>query len=196
MKKMKNWIKNNIVAILIVIAFIPIFILTQSNSRAVNYIGTTSIGYMNYEFYRWITCIFYHYNFIHIFFNSLALICIGSLLSPFIGKWKTLLIFILGGAIAEIPYSLIVNYGEVHYGGGSSGGIFALLAAFLVCYLRFPDMFDLKKFRFDLLVVLIYFVFANDNLFSFLTHVFGFSVGIVMATLMVILNIIKKDSKQ
>lgn len=88
MKKMKIWIGKNIVAIIIVIAFIPIFILTQSNSEAVNYIGTTSIEYLNNEFYRWITCIFYHYNFVHIFFNSLALICVGSILSPFIGKWK------------------------------------------------------------------------------------------------------------
>jgi len=196
MKKMKKWIEENIVAIIIVITFIPIFILTQSNSKAVNYIGTTSIEYLNNEFYRWITCIFYHYNFIHIFFNSLALICVGSLLSPFIGKWKTLLIFIIGGAVAEIPFSLIVHYGEVNYGGGSSGGIYALIASFLVCYLRFPDMFDLKKFRFDLLVVLIFFVFANDNQSSFLTHVFGFTVGIVITTLMIVLNIIKKASKQ
>ena len=86
------------------------------------------------------------------------LICIGSLFSPFIGKWKTLLIFIIGGAVAEIPFSLIVHYGEANYGGGSSGGIYTLMAAFLVCYLRFPDMFNLKKFKIDLLVVVIFFL--------------------------------------
>ena len=57
-------------------------------------------------------------------------------------------------------------------------------------------MFNLKKFRLDLLVVLIFFVFANDNQSSFLTHVFGFTAGIVITTLMVVLNIIKKDSRQ
>ena len=102
-----------------------------------------------------------------------------------------MLIFIFSGAIAEIPYSLIVNYGEVHYGGGSSGGIFALIAAFLVCYLRFPNEFNFKKFRLDLVIVCVYFVLANDNLFSFLTHVFGFSVGILIATIMVISKVIK-----
>lgn len=188
---MKKWVEKNIVALILVVTFALLFILTEINGEVLSYIGTTSIGYMNYEFYRWITCIFYHYNFSHIFFNSLALICIGSLLSPFIGKWKTFLIFIFGGAIAEIPYSLIVNYGEVHYGGGSSGGIFALMAAFLVCYLRFPNAFNFKKFRLDLVIVCIYFVFANDNLFSFLTHVFGFSVGIVIATVMVVSKVIK-----
>lgn len=73
MGKMKNWIEKNIVAKIIIIAFIPIFILTQSNSNAVNYIGTSSIEYLNNEFYRWITCIFYHYNFEHIFLIHLDL---------------------------------------------------------------------------------------------------------------------------
>ena len=88
---------------------------------------------------------------------------------------------------------MIVHYGEVNYGGGSSGGIFALIAAFLVCYLRFPYMFNLKKFRLDLLIVLIYFVFANDNQSSFLTHVFGFVAGIMITTVMVVSNIIKNE---
>lgn len=193
MKRVKSWIDKNIVAIMLVIVFVTIFIFTQSNGDAVKYIGTTSIEYLNNEFYRWVTCIFYHYNFMHIFFNSLALICVGSLISPFIGKWKTLIIFILGGAVAEIPFSLIVHYGTADYGGGSSGGIFALIAAFLVCYLRFPEMFTLKWFRPDLLIVVVYFIFANDNQSSFLTHVFGFVVGILIATILVVFNVIKKN---
>lgn len=191
--RVRNWMKENRISIVLVIVFIPIYIVTQSNSEAVKYIGTTSIEYLNNEFYRWITCIFYHYNFVHIFFNSLALICVGSLLSPFIGKWKTLLVFILGGAVAEIPFSLIVHYGAVNYGGGSSGGIFALIAAFLVCFLRFPEVFHIKWFRPDLLIVAVFFIFANDNQSSFLTHVFGFTVGILISSIMVALNIIKKE---
>lgn len=193
MKKTKKWISENIVAIILVIVFVIIFIFTQLNDEIVKYIGTSSIEYLNNEFYRWITCIFYHYNFIHIFFNSLALICVGSLISPFIGRWKTLLIFILGGAVAEIPFSLIFHFDAVNYGGGSSGGIFALIATFLVCYLRFPDEFNLKLFRLDLLTVILYFIFANDNQGSFLTHVFGFTVGILMTTIMIVSNVIKKD---
>lgn len=195
MTKVKGWISDNIVAIALVVVFIPIFILTQMNATVVNYIGTTSIEYLNNEFYRWITCIFYHYNFIHIFFNSLALISIGSLLSPFFGKWKTLMIFILGGALAEIPFSIIMHYGEINYGGGSSGGIFALIAAFIVCYLRFPDAFKLKRFRLDLLAVIFFFIFANDNVSSFLTHSFGFIVGILLTTMMVVFHVIKEKPK-
>lgn len=192
---MKKWLYDNIVAIVLVILFIPIFILAQGNDKVLESMGTTSIEYLNNEFYRWITCIFYHYNFSHIFFNSLALISIGSLLSSFIGKWKTLVIFLLGGSLAEIPFSIIVNYGAVNYSGGSSGGIFALIAAFIVCYLRFPDKFKLKLFRPDLLFVLVYFVFANDNQNSFLTHAFGFIAGVLLTTIMIIFRMISKEVK-
>ncbi|WP_080770571.1 rhomboid family intramembrane serine protease [Ruminococcus flavefaciens] len=142
-----------------------------------------------------ITCIFYHYNFSHIFFNSVALICVGSLLSPFIGKIKTLIIFVLGGALAEIPFSLIVHSGAPDYGGGSSGGIFALIAAFFVCCLRFPDIFRLKWFRPDLWGVLIFFILANDNQSSFLTHTFGFVAGFLLTSIMVFSKIIRIPEK-
>ncbi|MBP1549122.1 MAG: rhomboid family intramembrane serine protease, partial [Oscillospiraceae bacterium] len=68
---MKKWLTDNIVAIVLVIIFIPIFILTQNNDILLGYIGTTSIKYLDNEFYRWFTCIFYHCNITHIFFNSL-----------------------------------------------------------------------------------------------------------------------------
>lgn len=192
MARVKVWAFDNIIAIALVVVFIPIFILTQNNSSLLESIGSTSIEYLNNEFYRWITCIFYHFNFIHIFFNSLALISIGSLLSPFIGKWRTLMIFILGGALAEAAFSITIHYGEQIYGGGSSGGIFALIAAFLVCYLRFPDSFKLNRLRLDLLAVILYFIFANDNQGSFLTHTFGFAAGILLTTIMVLFNVIKE----
>ena len=178
-------------ALLLVLVFIPVFILSQTNDRVVELIGTASIKCLNGQFYRWFTCIFFHYSFFHIFFNSAALISVGSLVSPFIGKLRTLIIFILGGALAEVPYSLIVHYGEVSYGGGSSGGIFALIAAFLVCWLRWPGEFRLKWYRPDLLIVLVYFILANDDQGSFLTHVFGFTAGIILTTLLVICRLVK-----
>ena len=191
---MKKWFCDNIAALVLVLIFIPVFVLTQENDRIREYIGTSSIEFLGGQYYRWFTCIFYHYNFKHIFFNSAALICVGSLLSPFIGKLKTLLIFILGGALAEIPFSLIVHTGDPNFGGGSSGGIYALIAAFFVCYLRFPEEFKLKWFRPDLLIVLIFFIFANDNQSSFLTHTFGFVAGFLLTMVLVLFKGIKSQT--
>ena len=192
--KMITWIKSNLTAIILVAIFIPVFIWTQSNENAVNMIGTTSMNYLNKEFYRWFTCIFYHYGFDHIFFNSLALLSIGSLINTYTGKIRTAAVFLLGGALAEIPFSIIVNYGDT-YGGGSSGGIFALIAVFIVCQLRFGQEKKIKWYRPDLIATILFFIFANDNVSSFLTHIFGFTVGIILGTIMIITGLIKKNAQ-
>ena len=153
MKKITEWAKNNIIAISLAIVFIPIYIVSQITGTVFEHFGSTSMEYLNGEYYRWFTCIFLHFNFIHIFFNSIALISIGSLISPFLGKWRTLFIFIFCGILAEIVCSVIISYSEPVFGGGSSGGIFALIAAMVVCYLRFPESFALKWTRIDVILV-------------------------------------------
>ncbi len=188
MKPVANWAKNNIVAIILVLCFIPIYVYSQITGTAFEHWGSTSMQYLNSEYFRWLTCIFLHFDFVHIFFNSIALLAIGSLVSPFIGKWKTLFLFILCGILAEIACSFIINYSEPVYGGGSSGGIFALIAVFTVCYLRFPQDFALKWYRPDVIITIAFFVFANDNIGSFLTHVFGFVAGITVSFVMVSLG--------
>lgn len=186
MKKITGWAKNNIIAISLTIVFIPFYIVSQITGTTFEHFGSTSIAYFNGEYYRWLTCIFLHFNFGHIFFNSVALIAIGSLVSPFLGKWRILFIFIFCGILAEIVCSIIISYSEPVFGGGSSGGIFALIAAMIVCYLRFPKSFNLKWTRIDVIIVIAFFIFSNDNMGSFLTHAFGFISGIVISFAMVL----------
>ena len=188
MKLIVKWIQNNIVPIILVIIFIPIYIISQMTENAFEHFGSTSMEYLNGEYYRWVTCIFLHFNFIHIFFNSIALLAIGSLVSSFIGKWKTLFVFIICGVLAEITCSIIISYSEPVFGGGSSGGIFALIASFIVCYLRFPEHFNFKWYRLDVIVVIAFFIFANDNIGSFLTHAFGFIAGVIVCFIMVLMG--------
>ena len=193
--KLIKWTKDNLTAIVLVVIFIPVFIWTQNDANAVNLIGTTSMEYLNNEFYRWFTCIFYHYSYDHIIFNSIALICIGSLINTYTGKVRTALVFLLGGALAEVPFSIIVNYGEANYGGGSSGGIYALIAVFLVCRLRFGQEEKIRWYRPDLIATILFFIFANDNECSFLTHVFGFTAGIIIGTIFIVTGLIKSGEE-
>lgn len=186
MKPIIKWARHNITAIILVILFIPIYVFSQITETVFTRWGSTSMVYLNGEYYRWLTCIFLHFNFVHIFFNSIALLAVGSLISPFIGKWKTIFLFIFCGILAEITCSVIISYSQPVFGGGSSGGIFALIAAFIVCYLRFPEQFRLKWYRPDVLIVIAFFIFANDNMESFLTHAFGFIAGIIISFIMVL----------
>ena len=192
--KITKWAKNNIIALSLTILFIPIYITSQITGTAFEHFGSTSMEYLNGEYYRWLTCIFLHFNFVHIFFNSIALIAVGSLVSPFLGKWRTLFLFIFCGVLAEIVCSIIISYSEPVFGGGSSGGIFALIAAMIVCYLRFPNYFNLKWTRIDVVIVVIFFIFSNDNMGSFLTHTFGFISGIIVSFVMVLTGLISDAS--
>lgn len=187
------WIKTNIVCISLVLLFVILYLITSNSPLVFLKLATCDIEYINSEYYRWITAIFLHFNFAHIFFNSLALLAVGSLVSPFIGKVKTLLIFVVCGALAEVVYSFIVNNGMGNYGAGSSGGIFALIACLMVCCLRYPNAFPKKWYRPDTMIVIFFFLFANDNIGSFMTHLFGFTIGIITCFLMVQFRIIKPD---
>ncbi|MCH5296536.1 MAG: rhomboid family intramembrane serine protease [Ruminococcus sp.] len=186
-----SWIKTNLVCISLVMLFVILYLITSNIPTLFSKLATCDIKYMNNEYYRWITAIFLHFNFEHLFFNSLAILAVGSLISPFIGRVKTLLIFVLCGVLAEVVYSFIVNNGMGNYGAGSSGGIFSLIAALMVCYLRYPNAFPKKWYRFDIIIVVLFFVFANDNIGSFMTHLFGFAIGIITCFLMVQFRLIK-----
>lgn len=188
MQSIIKWSKNNIVAIILVISFIPIYIISQITGTVFESWGSTSMEYLNCEFYRWLTCMFLHFNFVHIFFNSIALLAISSLLSPFVGKWKMLCMFLFCGVLAEVACSVVNSYSVPVYGGGSSGGIFALIALYIVCCLRFPQEFQIKWYRPDAIMVIAFFIFANDNIGSFLTHVFGFVAGIIVSFVLVLLG--------
>ena len=191
MENIIKWAKSNIISISLVIIFIPIYIVSQITGTVFEHFGSTSMEYLGGEYYRWLTCIFLHFNFVHIFFNSVALIAIGSLLNPFHGKLRTLFIFIFCGMLAEIACSVIISYSEPVFGGGSSGGIFSLIAAMIVFYLRFPGYFNLKLTRVDTIIVILFFIFSNDNMGSFLTHAFGFISGIIVSFIMVLFGLIK-----
>ncbi|MDE6024217.1 MAG: rhomboid family intramembrane serine protease [Lachnospiraceae bacterium] len=192
MSKVTSWAKENIVCLSLVIIFIPLYIVTVANHDIFNKLGSTDLQYLDGQYYRWFTAIFIHHSLGHIFFNSLALVATGSLISHFIGKWKTLFIFVVCGTFAEIAYSIVVTYALPLYDGGSSGGIFALMGSFMVCYLRFPMEFNLKWFRLDVIIAFLYFILVNDNISSFLTHTFGFAFGIIITFIMVMSGIINE----
>ncbi|MCD8249333.1 MAG: rhomboid family intramembrane serine protease, partial [Lachnospiraceae bacterium] len=74
---------------------------------------------------------------------------------------------------------------EQIYDIGASSGVFALIACLLVCHLRFPKQFRPAWYRPDVLIVLVYSVFANTSISAFLVHTFGFAAGTLISFVMV-----------
>lgn len=83
---------------------------------------------LNGELWRIITSVFIHIGIIHLIMNMYALLFIGSLLEPLIGKYKFLLVYILT-AIAASTSSLWWNTFSVS--AGASGAIFGLFGVFI-----------------------------------------------------------------
>jgi uncharacterized protein len=86
------------------------------------------------EPWRFITSIFLHGNFTHLFFNMFALFLFGMVLERNVGKKEFLKIFLLGGIIGGLIYYLTILIGIAPPipALGASGGVFAILGALAI----------------------------------------------------------------
>ena len=82
-----------------------------------------------------VTALFIHANLLHLVGNGVFLLIFGVPAERRLGAWRLLLLFLLGGALANFVASLLVGAtGRVIV--GASGGISALVGAYLVLFPR------------------------------------------------------------
>ncbi|MCD8110996.1 MAG: rhomboid family intramembrane serine protease, partial [Clostridiales bacterium] len=146
----KSWIPCNIVAVILVLIFISIYFVFRGNDDACFNFGVAGMDYLNREYYRWITCLFLHYNIGHLFVNFAALLSMSSLFGSFLKKRQFFFLFMSGGILAEIAYSIVIS--DQIYDIGASSGIFALIACLVVCILRFPEQFHVIWYRLNVII--------------------------------------------
>jgi rhomboid protease GluP len=84
---------------------------------------------LNGEWWRIITCCFIHFGILHLLLNMYALIYIGSLLEPHLGKAKFLLAYMLTGICSSIIS--LWWHEELVISAGASGAIFGMYGVFL-----------------------------------------------------------------
>src|SRR4249919_3593600 len=72
-----------------------------------------------------VTALFIHANLLHLIGNGVFLLIFGVPAERRLGAWRLLLLFIVGGALANFVASLVI---------GASGGISALIGAYLVLF--------------------------------------------------------------
>lgn len=77
--------------------------------------------------YRIFTAMFLHESIIHIGLNMLSLYFVGVITERLFGKWRFLLIYVVGGIIAGIAQAFIT---PASISLGASGAIFAIFGAF------------------------------------------------------------------
>ncbi|BAU53443.1 rhomboid family intramembrane serine protease [Mucilaginibacter gotjawali] len=83
---------------------------------------------LNGEWWRLLTNVFLHIGLLHLLFNMYALVYIGLLLEPYLGKLRFLAAYILTGIVASTT-SLYMHDATVS--AGASGAIFGMYGVFL-----------------------------------------------------------------
>ncbi|MCC8029827.1 MAG: rhomboid family intramembrane serine protease [Lachnospiraceae bacterium] len=188
--RIREWLSQNAAAAVLVILFAVIHIFSQFAGDAVYLFGNTGRIALDGEYYRWVTCLFLHNNLRHLLTNAVTLLAVSSLLDHILKNRQTVFIFLAGGILSEIAYSAVST--DPAYEIGASGGIFALLACLAACCLRFPECFRLRWYRPDVLILPVYFVFANSSVTAFLVHMFGFAAGIILGFILVLAGFVRQ----
>lgn len=80
-----------------------------------------------------VTALFIHANLLHLIGNGVFLLIFGVPAERRLGAWRLLVLFLIGGALANFVASLVIgDAGRVIV--GASGGISALVGAYLVLF--------------------------------------------------------------
>jgi membrane associated rhomboid family serine protease len=143
-----------------------------------------------------LTALFIHANLLHLVGNGVFLLIFGVPAERRVGAWRLLVLFLLGGALANFVASLLVGTGRVIV--GASGGISALIGAYLVLFPRarlgivVPLGLWLEFVRapaalliglWAALQLVFTFVGPAFGAVAWWAHLTGFGVGIVLALL-------------
>ena len=135
------------------------------------------------QYYRFITCMFLHFGFMHLFGNMVVLLFLGDNIERTAGKIRYVLIYVLGGLIGSAGsflYALLYNQGIVS--AGASGSIFALIGALLwlvICHKGKLDDMNISKV-FLLIAYALYNGFRSENI-DMAAHLFGLFGGFLVA---------------
>ena len=140
MAELKDFLKSRtVVNLTIVAANILVFLIMEigGSTNDVEYMLMHGASYAPWikeygEYYRLFTCMFLHFGIEHLFNNMLVLIFLGDTLERTIGKWKYLVLYLVGGmGSSVVSYLFELRSGDYAASAGASGAIFAVVGALI-----------------------------------------------------------------
>ncbi len=117
---------NILVFIIMVASGVSIF--TPENEQLLNWGANFKPSTLNGQWWRLLSCCFIHIGVFHLLLNMYALLYIGVLLEPILGKARFLSAYIVTGIAASLT-SLLWN--DLTISAGASGAIFGMYGVFL-----------------------------------------------------------------
>jgi len=112
------------------------------------------------EYWRLFTCCFLHIGILHLLFNMYALVYIGLLLEPYLGKTRFVAAYVLTGIVASTT-SLWVH--EQTVSAGASGAIFGMYGVFLAMLTTNVLDKSVRKAMLSSILVFVVFNLANGT---------------------------------
>ncbi|MCR5686654.1 MAG: rhomboid family intramembrane serine protease [Lachnospiraceae bacterium] len=138
------------------------------------------------EYYRFFTCMFIHFGFMHLSGNMVVLLFLGDNVERAVGGFRYILIYVFGGLIGSIgsfAYALVYNPGIVS--AGASGAIFGMIGALLWLVIRNKGRLeDMTLLRMCVLIAYaLYNGITSENV-DMAAHLFGLLGGFLVAVVL------------
>jgi len=146
LKKKHNFFRKfsvtNWIIILNVIAFIGFIIFLLINEANIDYVAIKPSNILQGKYlWTFLTSMFMHANFTHIFVNMISLIFIGNFVEKLIGRKRFFWLYMISGIVAGLIFvlSALVFSADVNlYAVGASGAIFGLGGLLAILTPRLP----------------------------------------------------------
>lgn len=140
----------------------------------------------NKEIYRFFTCMFLHFGFMHLAGNMVVLMFLGDNVERAVGKFKYVLIYIIGGMIGSTgSFLYALNYNPGIVSAGASGAIFALIGALLWLVIRNKGRLeDMTTLRMCVLIAYALYNGITSEHVDMAAHLFGLFGGFLVAIIL------------
>lgn len=138
------------------------------------------------EYYRFLTCMFMHFGFEHLFSNMLVLFFLGDNLERAVGKIKYLIIYLcsgLMGGLVSCAYYYLVD--EVVVAAGASGAVFGVIGALIYIVWKNRGLLeDLSIRRLAFFVIFSFYSGLTSTDVGNAAHAGGVVMGVILAAIL------------
>ncbi|MDO8528832.1 MAG: rhomboid family intramembrane serine protease [Nanoarchaeota archaeon] len=190
MKKPGKRLNINLIFVLTnVVLFILFTILIYSNSKFLDYIALKPSNIFQGKYlWTFITSMFMHGGFFHLFVNMFSMLFVGNLVEKILGSKRYVWFYLISGLFAGALFvlSALIFPGDLGtYAVGASGALFGLIGMLMLVtpnlpvYMMFIPIPIKLKFAAPIMLILLWLISILGNVpIGNTAHLGGFLVGI------------------
>ena len=174
--------------LMVIVNAIIFFAMAFAGSKAFDTVLSDGGMYAPYviergQIYRLFTCMFLHFNFMHLLGNMVVLMFLGDNVERAVGKLKYILIYLLGGMFGSLGSFLYAFfYNPNILSAGASGAIFAVIGALLWLVIRNKGRLeDMTILRMCVLIAYALYNGIKSENVDMAAHMFGLFGGFLAA---------------